>query len=128
MINQVGAKLCKHGRQFCAECHMKESEPSFDPLLRIFELEVALQDCASKLESQVVRNRSLPLSYRACVNRSFALLRNEDPSAQVPIPTVWLCPSCNGENTVIGDKVWSGKNLQCVACKEFHYYSEYTVK
>ena len=33
MINQVGAKLCKHNRQFCAECHMKEPEMMDSPII-----------------------------------------------------------------------------------------------
>ena len=45
MTNQVGAKLCVHGRQFCAECHMKEPVPIFDSklLLRVAELEKAIE-------------------------------------------------------------------------------------
>ena len=47
---------------------------------RIEMLEHVLQDCASKLESQVSRNSNLPLSYRALVNRAFNVLRNEKQS------------------------------------------------
>jgi hypothetical protein len=38
------------------------------------ELEESLRDCASKLESQVVRNSDLPASYAETVNTAFALL------------------------------------------------------
>lgn len=76
MLNQKGAKLCKHGRQFCAECHMADPAPIFDPklLMRVAELESSLQECASKLESQISRNPTLPKSYQDAVTKAFELL------------------------------------------------------
>jgi hypothetical protein len=41
---------------------------------RILELEESLCECASKLESQVVRNPELPKSYAEVVTKAFALL------------------------------------------------------
>ena len=44
---------------------------------RIKELEASLSDCASKLESQLVRNPQLPETYKEIVSDAFALLRTK---------------------------------------------------
>lgn len=40
----------------------------------------------------------------------------------------WECPSCKYLNPKPGGEWnWCGKNLQCPGCKQYHYYSEYTM-
>lgn len=68
------------------ECVVYDQSAGEAMAARIIDLEHSLTDCAIRLKQQV-DGGGLPLSYRACVNRAFAVLRNEKQSCATLKPT-----------------------------------------
>ena len=64
------------------KCMLPDGAPPCDPYHQLYchaiALEELLHECASKLESQIVRNKDLPKSYNELIEKSYALLNKDD--------------------------------------------------